>query len=267
MRERMSKQNDVHCTHLMSNIYCNAVVNDEGKRVREESCSNELKNLCCYLCSSREICEISCVFLDKAPPEVANVVILEEGEKILKSWAGDVEKIAKVITRQGAYIPTFGVAEVKEREYGTLLLTNRRLIWVSQRGNSRNLEFEIPLELIRGISSEEKGSSVRDTKMEYRFRFYRATNENFSALVKTEIQKRKKEIEEEKKRERVQVVMDFSFVNDYIAKGGLRLQTVKCPECGGRLKLPESGKQTVCEHCGNTVYAEDILQRIKDLIG
>jgi DNA-directed RNA polymerase subunit RPC12/RpoP len=62
-------------------------------------------------------------------------------------------------------------------------------------------------------------------------------------------------------------MIDFSFLRDYILKGGLALQTVKCPECGGPLKLPENGNQTTCEHCNRTIYAEDIFKRVKDLIG
>jgi DNA-directed RNA polymerase subunit RPC12/RpoP len=41
---------------------------------------------------------------------------------------------------------------------------------------------------------------------------------------------------------------------------------MKCPECGAPIKMPDSGNQTKCEHCGNTVLAQDIFDKIKSLI-
>jgi len=37
--------------------------NQEGEAAREESCVNEVRTSCCYMCSDREICEISCGYL------------------------------------------------------------------------------------------------------------------------------------------------------------------------------------------------------------
>ena len=50
-------------------------------------------------------------------------------------------------------------------------------------------------------------------------------------------------------------------------RGGLILETVKCPECGAPVKLPEVGNYVVCEHCGNTIYAQDIFEKVKELTG
>ena len=248
----MSKQNVVHCEHLMSNMYCDAIAADEGKRVREESCCNELKNLCCYLCNIREKCEISCVFLDVVPSEVANVVVLAEGEKVVQFWTGNVERASRANARG-----------VKDRTYGTLLLTNRRLVWVAQKGDSRCLEFEVPLEKVLEVVGGDIEGSFRDASMDYHFRFNQESDADFAFLAESEIQKRGKEIEVETARETV----DFSQVRDYMGKGGTTLQAIKCLECGARVNLPETGRQTVCENCGNTLYAQDVLQRIKDLIG
>ncbi len=68
------------------------------------------------------------------------------------------------------------------------------------------------------------------------------------------------------KRERLEALLDFGALKDFMTKGGLVLQTVKCPECGGPIRLPESGNQTTCIHCGNTILAQDILEEIKELI-
>jgi ribosomal protein S27AE len=77
---------------------------------------------------------------------------------------------------------------------------------------------------------------------------------------------RAESLEAEKKRERIQVILDLAALKEYMVKGGLVLQTMKCPECGAPLKLPQSGSQTRCEHCGNTIFAQDIFEKIKSLI-
>jgi hypothetical protein len=61
----------VYCEYLSDNGLCNAVVKDEdGKKVREESCVNKSKNSCCYLCNNQDTCSISCNYLAK--PENVN---------------------------------------------------------------------------------------------------------------------------------------------------------------------------------------------------
>lgn len=52
------------CKYLEVNRFCGALSeNEEGRAVREESCRNESKNLCCYLCEERDTCEVSCNYL------------------------------------------------------------------------------------------------------------------------------------------------------------------------------------------------------------
>jgi len=79
---------------------------------------------------------------------------------------------------------------------------------------------------------------------------------------KEEIDKlRKERIEELELKEKV--VIDFSTIRNYFSEKGLVVYTVKCPNCGAPLKLPEKGKEIKCEYCGTTVYAEDILKKLK----
>lgn len=52
------------CKYLTDNQACSALVNEEeGMGLRQEICTNERKDFCCYLCGSRGSCEISCNFL------------------------------------------------------------------------------------------------------------------------------------------------------------------------------------------------------------
>ncbi|MGD0318637.1 MAG: hypothetical protein ABSB56_02935 [Nitrososphaerales archaeon] len=65
----------------------------------------------------------------------------------------------------------------------------------------------------------------------------------------------------------VQIVFDFSMIRDYLDKGGLLVSAVKCPQCGGAVDLPKEGNLVKCRYCGSAVYAQDILQRLKELAG
>lgn len=56
---------DIECEYLLDNGLCKAVAENEvGKALRKESCVNELKSACCYLCDNRRSCAVSCDFLD-----------------------------------------------------------------------------------------------------------------------------------------------------------------------------------------------------------
>jgi DNA-directed RNA polymerase subunit RPC12/RpoP len=62
-------------------------------------------------------------------------------------------------------------------------------------------------------------------------------------------------------------MMAFSFLRDYMTKGGLSLQVVKCPACWAPVSIPAQGSQVKCEHCNSTVFAQDIMEKVKQLIG
>jgi rubrerythrin len=80
------------------------------------------------------------------------------------------------------------------------------------------------------------------------------------------IAKRKSEVKEQQNREQV-ITTDFSWLRDYMQKGGLLLTTFKCPSCGGNITIPESGGVVKCPFCGSDVHAIDIFKKVKELIG
>ena len=213
--------------------------------------------------------------MPKPIPDVVSVLVLEKGEEILTSWDGDVETIGKTVITKGRYIKRHKVVEAKEKENGDLVLTNRRLMWVTRRGMFRasyHVAHEIPLEDIKGVSSGgaiSKYLSIRDSANEYRFHLsgMYSSIESFNPLIQKAMRTRRQEIENERRKERVHLMIDFSSLKEYMAKGGLVLQTVKCPVCGGPLSLPKTGNETTCEHCKNTIYAQDIFEKVKALIG
>ncbi len=77
-----------------------------------------------------------------------------------------------------------------------------------------------------------------------------------------------REMNEAKKRmDRVQLVLDFSFLKEQLGKGGLVVQTIKCPTCGANVKLPQEGNTTKCEYCHSTIYAADLFEKLKVMLG
>jgi DNA-directed RNA polymerase subunit RPC12/RpoP len=136
--------------------------------------------------------------------------------------------------------------------------------------------FDTPLENIKGISGEiadsdnwgalNKVSIADHQRGELMFSLYYAPIDLIKPLIENAITLRKEEIASEKKREKIHVMLDFSFLRTYMEKGGLVLQKIKCPECYALISLPASGNTTNCQHCGSTVLAQDIYEKIKDLI-
>lgn len=66
---------------------------------------------------------------------------------------------------------------------------------------------------------------------------------------------------------RIIIECDFSSLKDYMTRGGLVMQTFRCPNCSAPVEFPEKGKTTKCAHCGTKIYARDLFEKIKELIG
>jgi len=150
------------------------------------------------------------------------------------------------------------------------------MVWIEKRGifgKSFHTIFEMPLEQLKGISmggAIKKYVSVTDAEGENIFHLSGIGSkelDSFKNIIFEQVEARKQYLEAEKRKERVHVLLDFSFIKNYMEKGGLVLQTVRCPNCGAPMKLPESGSEVVCSHCASTIYAQDIFEKIKALIG
>jgi DNA-directed RNA polymerase subunit RPC12/RpoP len=72
-------------------------------------------------------------------------------------------------------------------------------------------------------------------------------------------------VEELRRRERP-VIVDFSALRGILERGGISTFVPKCPNCGAPIQLPESGESVKCPYCGATIYAKDVLERLKELI-
>lgn len=207
--------------------------------------------------------------------KISEIIILDKDEEVMMSWDGSVETFEKTVVTKGRIRKKHKIVEAKGEEKGTLIITDRRLLWVTRRGRlgkTYRVTHEIPIESIRSISGGgkvKKYISLIFLDDEYIFRLsgkYHSLNE-FRNIVRSLRDEWEKQIEAEKQKERVHIMLDFTALADHMKDGGLSLKTIKCTECGGPLDLPESGNQISCEHCGCTIHAEDIFEKIKALIG
>ena len=222
--------------------------------------------------------EVNWEFLSKnVGSDVSKTVFGEKGEKLLHQWEGTREVPTEIVI-SGNTIKT------TKQEHGILLLSTRKLRWLERRERgflkkvtSFLVVYETPLEEIRGISGDTGDSgdwklpknmkiSVVDSNDENKFNLKYAFLELFKPIIENAIEIRRKEIEAEKKKERLHVMLDFSFLKTYMKKGGLIMQVLKCPHCSATLEFPESGTQTKCSYCGNTIYAQDIFEKVKSLL-
>ena len=200
-------------------------------------------------------------------------IVLEKEETVVETWEGDVESVVRTVKSERGFIRTkHKVVEAKGKDKGVLVLTNQRLIWLNKKGvfsKSYHMTFEVPLQDITGISEAgriTKRICISDRTGEYRFRISVQLNE-FRNMLEKALTERKKALERIKKKERVHVMIDFSFIKDYMKEGGLSLKTIKCPECNAPIKMPKDGTETICRYCNNTIHAQDIFEKIKSLIG
>jgi len=153
--------------------------------------------------------------------------------------------------------------------YPRVYLTSKRIIVEKE-----DWHYSIPLEGITSVKVLEKSTPVPGLEIE--FRPSRRHTKLCSCVIEIpDVRQWREEIarwraERLKKLERARkksiVVVDFSSIRDYLARGGVVLYTVKCPNCGAPLELPERGKKTKCKHCGATVYAEDVFRKLSELL-
>lgn len=161
--------------------------------------------------------------------------------------------------------------------FGNLFLTNKRLIFEHESGIFTKrvyVTLDLPLEGVSVVSIEgmlgkkfvvnAKKGYVSDFPV--RLDFTVKDPPQWQNMIEKASKARIESIGTEKRRERIQVVLDFGALKDYMVRGGLVLQTLKCPECGGSIKMPDAGNKTRCQHCGNTILAQDIFDKIRSLI-
>lgn len=193
-------------------------------------------------------------------------LLLDEGETIRYSWRGN-----HCVMERGQKGEM-----VEARKPGYLVVTSKKVVFMEERGlfhPSYYLDCAIELESIGGIAMGGmlmKYVSIGGTTGENKYHLDGIDEKTFPGFRDTilnQIQTRKEDIEKERTRTDVQAMLDFSILRDYMTKGGISVQSIKCPQCKAPLTMPENGSFVKCTYCGSTVYASDIMDRVKQLIG
>lgn len=212
------------------------------------------------------------------PPRLRGSVILGPEEFICNIWHAGI-RLKSEIDRSIRI------------ESGYIIGTDRRIIFLVEQGvfnKAYRTEVIVPYEKVRGISTTmglsfhqtitigvEHNGQIRD----YVFRHLKdmdpqrfvttrsASPSEVQHSLNKKIEIRLRKVLEKEKKDRVKLVLDFSFLRAEIEKGGFIVQTIKCPNCGAGLGLPESGNSTTCEYCNSPVLAEDLFEKMKDLVG
>lgn len=192
---------------------------------------------------------------------------------MVRSWPGNLETETQVLIKQGFRTRT---RDVKDVEGGVLVLTNQRFIWLEAKGvfgKSYHAGLTIPLEDLRGASvggTIRKFVTVADNKGSHTFHLSGIGDKEFPLfrqMVTYQVSQRKAALESQRKQERVHVMLDFSFLRQYMEKGGMVVQTFKCSNCAAPIQIPQTGNTVNCSHCQTLQHVDDIFEKVKSLIG
>lgn len=223
-----------------------------------------LKPKVCKRCKTRNAFDsdfcIKCGSRLEARPWLGSIV-LQENELFLR-WKTAQEFFEDKTQTLGARVG----------KKGFLILTNQRLLFTAKLGflaKEFGVVYGINLEEVMSVSPGRFGFNKKLVVLHKDGTHRDFVNPNILELI-PEINKaianRKQAIKAEKARERVQVVLDFTSLREVMSKGGLVMQTFKCPNCSGMLEIPESGKVLMCKYCGTPLKPIDIFEKIKSFI-
>jgi len=84
-------------------------------------------------------------------------------------------------------------------------------------------------------------------------------------MIEFQMTQRKQSLGQQKRQERVHVMIDFSSLQPYIEKGMVP-QIVKCANCGAPLRIPKTGSAVICEHCHTQNLVQDAFEKLGSLI-
>ena len=222
----------------------------------------------------------------KVPEMVLSSLILIPGESVGEFWKACYD------LPQGALQARSGSVGVNFPSSldGFLVLTDRRVVFIASRGLmvtkyevALSIDYEdiLGLDCVSGFSQKlrisHKGSATPAALHTFIDASAFAANlmtsqdsiiapEVIKEDLATRIKDRLIEMEEDRKRGTTQLVLDFSFLKSILEKGGVVMQSMRCPSCGADLQMPKSGSTMKCEYCGTTVKAIDVFDRIRDLL-
>jgi len=267
-----------------------------------ESLKNESKDQNCKKCgkeaswsekSGRYYCHHCKSYVHDIPKQLWETIIAEHGEIPKYLWKGMCTEISGKQRRSIALEALSSTRSANARldnKMGFIVISNKRILFIEETGfltKNYSLDKSIKLETISGVSGTQglintilnvnvdaDGISrtlyfyiTKDVDRETLMTTSKPDISMVATLVQYVIKNRKKEAEIEKKRAKVQYILDFSFLKTRMEQGGVILQNIKCPSCNASVELPGAGTTFKCHYCGSTIHAEDIFDKMKGLIG
>jgi len=160
---------------------------------------------------------------------------------------------------------------------GVFILTNRRILFQHSSGllsTQTHTALEFPLVSVKEVKLERslmKSKLVLFVQGEGytgvpRVEVEIGDPEKWRSMISSQLSSRLAEIDEEKRRSRIQYVVDFSFLKAQMERGGISLQSIKCPSCGACVEMPAQGNTLKCTYCGSLVQSQDVYERMKGLL-
>jgi hypothetical protein len=224
--------------------------------------------------------------IDSLADGIRNAIVLKKDEKAMEGWRANLCYTSGREALGNAFAGNNNTPPVIK---GIIIATNKRILFLEESGafsKKYGIRESIGLEKIAGLSAQgglknllsvnvdAQGSSktlffawIAEMDPSTLKKGQKADVQDMRDLLEGLVQTRTEEIEVEQKRDRVQYVLDFSFLKAEMEKGGIVVQTVICPNCSANVSLPSTGTSMKCEYCGSAIHAHDVFEKMKALIG
>ena len=220
-----------------------------------------------------------------------------QGERYVGIWhchSLDEEKLKEDRYRkQGNGLFSPSLASHYSKQEGMFVLSDRRMLFMSEEYKwdkmvrtdeiIRSLGYAIDFSAIAGLrtSSDALTILVKHDEVNVRevhlFKISLVSWEDLRAKDEMTVEQARfnlqllvdryhEEMEKERSRMGTKVIMDFSFLKDILERGGIIIQSTKCPNCGSAVRFPEGGTMVRCTYCGSDLQAYDILERLRSII-
>jgi DNA-directed RNA polymerase subunit RPC12/RpoP len=165
-----------------------------------------------------------------------------------------------------------GVFGARVGHKGYLIITNQRILFACKMGRLAKdyaVTYGINLEDVMSVSHGRFGFNDKLVILERQGSHRDYIKPKIQALIPTinsAIRLRQEQVQREKQRERIHILLDFGSLKNVMDSGGIIMTTYNCPKCNGVLEIPQAGKVLFCSYCGTPVKPVDIFDRIKEFL-
>jgi hypothetical protein len=199
-----------------------------------------------------------------------NIVLNTEINRIIL-WQKDEFPVVQAVCKEFFEDRTIAIG-ARVGHNGFLVVTNQRILFACKLGmlsKEYAVNYGMNLENIVTVSHGRFGFNDKLVILENDNQHRDFINPKIQSIIPTinlAVTERKNQLHTEKRRDHVQIILDFSSLKDIMAKGGLVMSTYKCPNCSGMVDIPEVGKMLMCKYCGTPIKPVDIFEKINSLI-